>query len=259
MESGSNKSLFTLIAIVIFGIFLSLSYFLFQDNLKAVLGSVMDKTSIMTSNKLDNNGVIATDSKHFTYVISNGEVTITRYKTTGPKDVVIPAIIDSYPVTSIGDGAFNGISLNSMVLSDNIISVGPYAFFSCNLKSIDLGNSLQTLGHDSLAWNSLTKLDIPSSVKFIGYATFHGNSFIELTIPNTVETLETVQGLPNITPLDETMFSANTTLTKVNIPLKFKSSLEPLKFIKTYHWDNTQTPAQLVVDSYLNSNIMNYY
>ena len=37
MESGTNKSLFTLIAVVVFGIFLSLSYFMFQDQLKGVL------------------------------------------------------------------------------------------------------------------------------------------------------------------------------------------------------------------------------
>ena len=45
METGSNKSLFTLIAVVIFGIFLSLSYWLFQDEMKNVLASVMDSTS----------------------------------------------------------------------------------------------------------------------------------------------------------------------------------------------------------------------
>ena len=44
MESGSNKSLFTLIAVVIFGIFLSLSYWLFGDELKSVLADVMGKT-----------------------------------------------------------------------------------------------------------------------------------------------------------------------------------------------------------------------
>ena len=42
IEGGSNKSLFTLIAVVIFGIFLSLSYWLFQDEMKGVLGSVLD-------------------------------------------------------------------------------------------------------------------------------------------------------------------------------------------------------------------------
>lgn len=53
MEIGSNKSLFTLIAVVIFGVFLSLSYWLFQDELKSTLASVMDKTSVATGAKLD--------------------------------------------------------------------------------------------------------------------------------------------------------------------------------------------------------------
>ena len=52
METGSNKSLFTLIAVVIFGIFLSLSYWLFKDELTSVLGSVIDKTSESINNDL---------------------------------------------------------------------------------------------------------------------------------------------------------------------------------------------------------------
>jgi hypothetical protein len=53
METGSNKSLFTLLAVVIFGVFLSLSYWLFQDELKSTLASVMDKTSVANGAKLD--------------------------------------------------------------------------------------------------------------------------------------------------------------------------------------------------------------
>ena len=52
MDTGSNKSLFTLLAVVIFGIFLSLSYWLFQDELKGVLASVMDGTSQKTEENL---------------------------------------------------------------------------------------------------------------------------------------------------------------------------------------------------------------
>lgn len=36
MDSGSYKALYILLAVVIFGIFLSLSYWLFQDQLKVV-------------------------------------------------------------------------------------------------------------------------------------------------------------------------------------------------------------------------------
>lgn len=51
MDNASNKGLYTLIAIVVFGIFLSLSYWLFQDQMKNVLADVMFKTSIATSHQ----------------------------------------------------------------------------------------------------------------------------------------------------------------------------------------------------------------
>jgi hypothetical protein len=53
METGSNKSLFTLIAVVIFGIFLSLSYWLFQDEMSNVLANVLDRTEVSIDKKLD--------------------------------------------------------------------------------------------------------------------------------------------------------------------------------------------------------------
>ena len=53
MEIGTNKSLFTLIAVVIFGFFLSLSYWMFQSELPSVLASVFDKTSIVTNKRID--------------------------------------------------------------------------------------------------------------------------------------------------------------------------------------------------------------
>lgn len=52
MESGSNKALYTLLAVIVFGIFLSLSYFLFKDNLKGILSDVTVKSGQSTSKKL---------------------------------------------------------------------------------------------------------------------------------------------------------------------------------------------------------------
>ena len=45
MNNGANKSLFTLLAVVIFGIFLALSSFIFKDQFKGILANVVDKTS----------------------------------------------------------------------------------------------------------------------------------------------------------------------------------------------------------------------
>lgn len=53
METGSNKSLFTLIAVVIFGVFLSLSYWLFQNEMRGVLASVFDSVAISNETKLN--------------------------------------------------------------------------------------------------------------------------------------------------------------------------------------------------------------
>ena len=93
MEVGSNKSLYTLIAVVVFGIFLSLSYFLFQDNLKGVLADVMGKTGDKTSIVIDNNGLVPTNESYFNVdVLVDGSCKITNY--TGiDKDVIIPNYI----------------------------------------------------------------------------------------------------------------------------------------------------------------------
>ena len=53
METGSNKSLFTLLAVVIFGVFLSLSYWMFQDELTNVLGSVLEAAGLSIDDKVD--------------------------------------------------------------------------------------------------------------------------------------------------------------------------------------------------------------
>lgn len=62
MDSGTNKGLFTLITVVIFGIFLSISYWLFQDSLKGVLADVLDKTSQSVDSKTVFGGNVFPDS-----------------------------------------------------------------------------------------------------------------------------------------------------------------------------------------------------
>ena len=51
METGINKSLFTLLGVVVFGVFLSLSYFLFQDQLQSIVATTTEKTGLRTTRK----------------------------------------------------------------------------------------------------------------------------------------------------------------------------------------------------------------
>lgn len=53
METGSNKSLFTLLGVVVFGLFLSLSYFLFQDQLQSIVATTTEKTGEHANTRLD--------------------------------------------------------------------------------------------------------------------------------------------------------------------------------------------------------------
>ncbi|NBS55200.1 hypothetical protein EBT23_06570, partial [bacterium] len=60
----------------------------------------------------------------FTYTTNNGEVTITGYTGSGG-NLVIPGTIEGNPVTSIGGGAFLGLSsLTSVTIPDSVTSIG---------------------------------------------------------------------------------------------------------------------------------------
>ena len=223
MEIGSNKSLFTLIAVVIFGIFLSLSYWLFQDELKSVLANVLDSSSEMINTKLDNNGLIPTDAKYFSYIVDNGSIKLTGYNTSNltdaPTDLIIPTFIDGLPVTNISNNAFQNKGLTSVILPEGLLNIengsfngvsytgafannkltsiklpktlnllGFAAFMGNRITTIDFG-LVQTIGPDAFNGNKIKNLEIPSTVVTIGAQAFVGNPLETVTIANSVKTI----------------------------------------------------------------------
>ena len=83
----------------------------------------------------------------FEYEIDEGRVTITNY-TGRSGDVIVPSVIDGFPVTRIGDNAFCYCAgLTSITLPEGCTTIGYYAFSGCtSLTSITLGNSITTIG-----------------------------------------------------------------------------------------------------------------
>ncbi len=95
----------------------------------------------------------------FKYELVGNTATITGY-VGSEEHLVIPASIDEYKVTAIGDGAFADTRIKSVIISNGVESIGWFAFDGCT---------------------KLSAVTVPSSVKKIGYSAF-GSADSALTV-----------------------------------------------------------------------------
>ena len=223
MDNGSNKGLYTLIAVVVFGIFLSLSYFLFQDQMKVVLGTVLDKTSQSVDRKLYSN--LEATSPYFFGTVPNaqGTLTITSYDTSGGKAIIIPSEINGIKVTGIATDAFRSKGLTSVVIPNSVTSIGINAFLSNQLTSVEIPNSVTSIGINAFYINQLTSVEIPNSVTSIGNYAFATNKLTSVVIPNSVTSIGlyafynnqlTSASVPTSTVIQANTFPAATVITR---------------------------------------------
>ena len=127
-------------------------------------------------------------TRDFFYTVSGGEVTITGAKC-GTESVYIPDYIDGYPVTAIGDYAFQNYGQTvlhmKLRLPSTLKTIGAYAFYECtSLEELDLPNGLESIGTYAFGrCLSLAHIDVPSSVRTLGYNAFYyarGTSYIKI-------------------------------------------------------------------------------
>ena len=92
---------------------------------------------------------------------------------------------------SIGDSAFFGTALTSVVIPDSVTSIGDVAFQACEyLTSITLSNNITSIGPQTFdGCSSLLSIVIPDSVTSIGDMAFSGTALTEITIPKNVVSL----------------------------------------------------------------------
>ncbi len=83
----------------------------------------------------------------FTYEKKNGEITILSY--IGRETAVtVPREIEGCPVVRIGESAFQGSGVSSVVLPDTVTTIGWFAFSSCSsLASLSASPSLSSIGY----------------------------------------------------------------------------------------------------------------
>ncbi len=101
----------------------------------------------------------------FDYSIEDGKVEIKQYDGFS-SDIVIPAEIKGYPVTSIGDSAFyygerySDVPVHSVQLPDTIVHIGKNAFARTSIKSIRLPASVQTIHTFAFSESDLTEIQV---------------------------------------------------------------------------------------------------
>ena len=118
----------------------------------------------------------------WTYFVKNGEASIGGGPFSSPAilestsgAITIPSTLGGYPVTSIGEWAFNDCSsLKSVTIPNSVTSIREAAFCGCSsLTSVTVPNSVTNIGDWAFKDCSfLTSVTIPNSVTSIGIGAF---------------------------------------------------------------------------------------
>ena len=137
---------------------------------------------------------------------------VERCPTSVTGHVTIRSMVSSYPVTSIGGGAFEECkSLTSINIPDGVTSIGNSAFRGCNsLQTVSIANSSKLTSISHYAFYGcicLTTINIPDGVTSIG-----NSAFSECSCLTTINIPDGVTSISNIA------FSGCSSLTSINIP-----------------------------------------
>ena len=145
-------------------------------------------------------------------------------------------IIIEYGVTTIGDGIFYECkNLKSAEIANSVETIGEWAFYGCGMESIVLPNSVTSIKGVAFGQcENLTTIVIPNSVISIGRVVFSGcKSLKEIQIPNSVTelgghafdgcvSLTSITIPSSISVIEDNLFDNCTNLVSVILPNTIK-------------------------------------
>ncbi|MBQ9947209.1 MAG: fibronectin type III domain-containing protein [Oscillospiraceae bacterium] len=163
----------------------------------------------------DYSAAAASTSEDYEYsLLDDGTIEITDY-TGSATELDIPAKIDGYSVTSIGEEAFAECnSLTNVTLPDSLVYIGDAAFFECNnLENISpIPDSVTYIGSSAFEMClKLADITLPKRITAIYDYTFYGSNLMNITIPD------------GVTSIGAYAFALNTNLTTITIPASVTS------------------------------------
>ncbi len=128
----------------------------------------------------------------YTYSVTAGQATITSVPADTAGNLTLPQTLGGYPVTAIGDSAFEWReNLASVTIPDDVKTIGARAFRYCSaLSSINLGEGLAVI--KNLAFTECTNLTaatLPQTLESIGENAFENCRLPSITLPDSVTNL----------------------------------------------------------------------
>ena len=117
---------------------------------------------------------------------------ITSFNGWEVKKIVIPNSIQGYPVGAIAANAFEGLDVESVLLSDTVKVIGNNAFYNCKkLKEVTFGKGIEKIGALAFCYcNQLSKIVLPDSLKSIGSSCFSHTALKSISLPREVEKID---------------------------------------------------------------------
>ncbi|MGN1129862.1 MAG: leucine-rich repeat domain-containing protein, partial [Ruminococcus sp.] len=124
-------------------------------------------------------------------VIMDNEIKIVDYFGTDT-DVIVPAKIDGYDVTTIEGGAFIcKANVESVTLPEGVRYIDTYAFYGCkNLRNVTLPNTLLIIEKAAFRCTQITDIEIPDSVGVIRSNAFARTKLRNIKIGRGINTIE---------------------------------------------------------------------
>ncbi len=196
MTEGTSQGLFIVVAIVIFGIFIGLTYTIFGDVLEPALVEIFGDGVKKGGYNVD--GAVPSEESDF---IFDDVDTIIGYKGTDT-EIVIPEEIRGKKVTTISGDAFNNRNLTSVIMPNTITTIEDGrieggsivfgAFANNSIGTISFSNNLSKIGKFAFFRGTLDMetIVLPTKLKIISEAAFKENELKEITLPAEVEEID---------------------------------------------------------------------
>ena len=94
---------------------------------------------------------------------------------------------NTYPVTTIGEYAFNGSKIVKISIGEGIATIGKAAFMgTTELRKVTFPSSLRTIGDSAFYTSSISEVSLPEGLETIGDSAFRFSSITSLHIPASV-------------------------------------------------------------------------